>query len=63
MSTAKQRRVKFDVTDGKFKPHWVDGQELPDWKNGPDMVDYVRALLNRGWTFTRMEGGEHIFER
>ncbi len=57
-------QVKFDDTgDGTWKPRYVNGQEIPDWKKGPEMKDYIRDLVNGGWSPVTGVGDKYVFER
>jgi hypothetical protein len=64
MSPGEKLQVEFDDTgDGTWKPRYVDGQELPNWETGPDMTDYIRSLMNQGWSVIAGVGDRYLFER
>lgn len=63
MVVTQRRRVQFDLTVNTAKPRFVDGEELPEWQDGPDMVEYIRQLVEEGWTVTEDSSYVVIFER
>ncbi len=56
-------RVVFDLTDGDYKPRFVNGQELPDWENGPSLADYISQKTDEGCCLKTSVGPQtYIFE-
>lgn len=64
MPPEEKLQVRFDdIGDGTWKPRYVNGNEVPDWKGGPEMTDYIRDLVNQGWSVIAGVGDKYLFQR